>query len=38
MRKGTNWGWEYMAQVRPSTGTADRKETYQITKPRMDGL
>lgn len=38
MRKGTNWGWEYMAQVRPSTGTADRKESYQITKSRMDGL
>ncbi|MBX9761389.1 MAG: isopenicillin N synthase family oxygenase [Beijerinckiaceae bacterium] len=38
MRKGTNWGWEYMAQVRPSTGTADRKESYQITPPRMDGL
>ena len=38
MRKGTNWGWEYMAQVRPSTGSADRKESYQITKPRMEGL
>ena len=23
------------AQVRPSTGTADRKESYQITVPRM---
>ncbi len=38
MRKGTNWGWEYMAQVRPSTGTADRKESYQITRSRMEGL
>ena len=38
LRKGTNSGWEYMAQVRPSTGTADRKESYQITLPRMNGL
>jgi isopenicillin N synthase-like dioxygenase len=35
---GTNAGWEYMAQVRPSTGTADRKESYQITLPRMSTL
>ena len=35
---GTNSGWEYMAQVRPSTGTADRKESYQITLPRMAKL
>ncbi len=38
MLKGTNSGWEFMAQVRPSTGTADRKESYQITKPRMQDL
>lgn len=38
MLKGTNSGWEYMAQVRPSTGTADRKESYQITLPRMASL
>ena len=38
MLKGTNWGWEYMAQVRPSTGTADRKESYQITVPHMAKL
>lgn len=38
MLKGTNSGWEYMAQVRPSTGTADRKESYQITVPRMAAL
>ena len=38
MLKGTNSGWEYMAQVRPSTGTADRKESYQITLPRMATL
>jgi isopenicillin N synthase-like dioxygenase len=36
--KGTNTGWEYMAQVRPSTGTADRKESFQITLPRMPGM
>ncbi|WP_265519908.1 isopenicillin N synthase family dioxygenase [Nitratireductor luteus] len=35
---GTNAGWEYKAQVRPSTGTADNKESYQITLPRMDKL
>ncbi|MBB5692839.1 isopenicillin N synthase family dioxygenase [Muricoccus pecuniae] len=38
MAKGTNYGWEYKAQVRPSTGTADNKESYQITVPRMAGL
>jgi isopenicillin N synthase-like dioxygenase len=31
-------GWEYMQQGRPSTGTADRKESYQLTQTRMDGL
>ena len=36
--KGTNAGWEYKSQVRPSTGTADQKESYQITLPRMKGL
>ncbi|QPM88816.1 isopenicillin N synthase family dioxygenase [Pseudooceanicola algae] len=38
LKPGTNAGWEYMEQVRPSTGTADRKESYQITLPRMSGL
>lgn len=38
LRKGTNSGWEYKAQVRPSTGTADNKESYQITLPRMASL
>ncbi|MGE3245632.1 MAG: isopenicillin N synthase family dioxygenase [Beijerinckiaceae bacterium] len=38
MLGGTNSGWEFMAQVRPSTGTADRKESYQITLPRMAAL
>lgn len=35
---GTNAGWEYKAQVRPSTGTADQKESYQVTLPRMQKL
>lgn len=38
LKPGTNSGWEYMAQVRPSTGTADRKESYQITLSRMGRL
>ena len=33
-----NAGWESRAQVRPSTGTPDQKESYQITRPRMAGL
>jgi isopenicillin N synthase-like dioxygenase len=38
MLKGTNAGWEYRSQVRPSTGTADNKESYQLTPPRMAKL
>lgn len=38
LKPGTNAGWEYKAQVRPSTGTPDQKESYQITLPRMSGL
>ncbi|QOL81278.1 isopenicillin N synthase family dioxygenase [Pseudooceanicola spongiae] len=38
LKPGSNAGWEFMEQVRPSTGTADRKESYQITLPRMTGL
>lgn len=38
MAPGTNAGWEFKAQVRPSTGTPDNKESYQITLPRMAGL
>ena len=38
MLKGTNGGWEFKSQVRPSTGTADQKESYQITLPRMKDL
>src|SRR5262249_57630410 len=33
--KGTNAGWEYKSQGRPSTGTRDQKESKQITLPRM---
>lgn len=36
--KSRNCGWESKAQVRPSVGTPDQKESYQITRPRMDGL
>lgn len=38
LKPGTNAGWEYKSQVRPSTGTADQKESYQITLPRMSSL
>jgi isopenicillin N synthase-like dioxygenase len=33
-----NCGWESLAQVRPSTGVPDQKESYQMTRPRMSGL
>lgn len=33
-----NAGYESLAQVRPSTGVPDQKESYQITRPRMAGL
>lgn len=36
--KANNVGWEYAAQVRPSTGVPDQKESFQITRPYMDGL
>ncbi|MGV9711394.1 isopenicillin N synthase family dioxygenase [Gordonia sp. NPDC003424] len=38
LHKGTNAGWEYSSQVRPSVGTPDQKESYQLTRPRMEGL
>ena len=38
LRPGTNAGWEFRAQVRPSTGTPDHKESYQVTRPNMSGL
>jgi isopenicillin N synthase-like dioxygenase len=37
-QKADNVGWESRAQVRPSTGTPDQKESYQITRPHMAGL
>lgn len=33
-----NAGWEHKAQIRPSTQTPDQKESYQVTRPRMEGL
>lgn len=38
LQPGTNSGWEYMAQVRPSTGVGDYKESFQITTSRMEKL
>src|SRR6218665_3710001 len=38
LKKALNSGWESRAQVRPSTGTPDQKESYQITRPHMEGL
>lgn len=38
LRKAYNAGWESKAQVRPSTGTPDQKESYQITRPWMNEL
>ncbi len=32
-----NAGWESKAQIRPSTGQPDQKESYQITRPVMAG-
>lgn len=36
--KGANVGWETLSQIRPSTGTPDQKESYQITRPFMQSL
>nr|WP_296773540.1 2OG-Fe(II) oxygenase family protein [Rhodococcus sp. (in: high G+C Gram-positive bacteria)] len=38
LKKGLNSGWEYKSQVRPSIGTPDQKESYQVTRPHMDTL
>ena len=38
LKKALNAGWESRAQVRPSTGTPDQKESYQITRPHMSDL
>jgi isopenicillin N synthase-like dioxygenase len=35
---GKNAGWESKAQIRPSTRKADQKESYQITRPNMEGV
>jgi len=37
LKEGQNAGWEFMDQVRPSTGTKDQKESFQITLPNMSG-
>ena len=36
--KALNVGWESRGQVRPSIGTPDQKESYQITRPHMGDL
>ena len=36
--KRFNSGWESLTQVRPSVGTPDQKESYQVTLSNMDGL
>ena len=36
--KRGNAGWESRTQVRPSIGTADEKESWQLTRPQMDRL
>jgi isopenicillin N synthase-like dioxygenase len=36
MPPGTNSGWEFKSQKRPSTGTFDHKETFQVTISRME--
>lgn len=38
LKEGRNAGWEYRSQIRPSTKTADEKESYQITLPHMETL
>ena len=38
LKEGLNAGWEFMEQVRPSTGTADQKESFQVTLPHMQNL
>ncbi|MDJ0392941.1 2-oxoglutarate and iron-dependent oxygenase domain-containing protein [Rhodococcus sp. G-MC3] len=38
LKKGFNSGWEYKSQVRPSIGTPDQKESFQVTRPHMDAL
>ncbi|MGY1773185.1 isopenicillin N synthase family dioxygenase [Blastococcus sp. SYSU D00813] len=35
--KALNAGWESKTQVRPSIGTPDEKESFQVTRPHMAG-
>jgi isopenicillin N synthase-like dioxygenase len=35
--KALNAGWESKSQVRPSIGTPDEKESFQVTRPHMAG-
>jgi isopenicillin N synthase-like dioxygenase len=35
--KALNSGWESKSQVRPSIGTPDEKESFQATRPHMEG-
>ena len=37
LERSLNAGWESRSQVRPSTGTPDQKESYQMTRPAMAG-
>ncbi|WP_017446478.1 isopenicillin N synthase family dioxygenase [Gayadomonas joobiniege] len=37
LKAGQNAGWEFKSQIRPSTGTQDQKESFQITVPNMTG-
>ncbi len=37
-KRELNAGWESRAQVRPSTKVADQKESFQMTRPNMEGL
>ncbi|WP_020109797.1 isopenicillin N synthase family oxygenase [Nocardia sp. 348MFTsu5.1] len=36
--KRFNSGWESLTQIRPSVGTPDQKESYQVTLSNMDDL
>lgn len=38
LQKALNAGWESKSQVRPSIGTPDEKESFQVTRPHMAGL
>ncbi|MEI4270413.1 2-oxoglutarate and iron-dependent oxygenase domain-containing protein [Klenkia sp. LSe6-5] len=38
LKKGLNAGYEFASQTRPSVGTPDQKESWQLTRPHMAGL